>query len=163
MPDLSQLLNQAATPTGARGQTALRGVIRKAPASDTDTIEVIAQGYTAQVSYQVPPGHWTPRGAALPELNASCLIVFDEAGDAYLASYTGENAFGGTGSGDLNYVHTQGTPSASWVVAHGLGKYASVEVVDTGDSVVIPTIHYDSTNQLTLSFGSPTSGKAFVN
>lgn len=73
---------------------------------------------------------------------------------------------GGTptpGGGDLNYVHTQGAPSATWVVTHGLGKYVAVDVVDSGGSAVIPSIHYDNANQVTLSFGSPTSGKAFVN
>jgi len=67
------------------------------------------------------------------------------------------------GAGDKTYVHTQGTPSSTWTVTHNLGKYVSVEVVDTGDSVVIPSVHYDSVNAVTLSFGSPTSGKAFVN
>lgn len=64
---------------------------------------------------------------------------------------------------DLNYVHTQGTPSAVWSVVHNLGKYVCIEVVDSGDSVVLPDIHYDSVNAITLTFGSPTSGKAFVN
>jgi hypothetical protein len=69
----------------------------------------------------------------------------------------------GSGSGDKNYVHTQGSPSATWTVVHGLSKYPAVEVVDSGDSVVIPSVHYDSVNQVTLTFGSPTSGKAFLN
>jgi len=69
----------------------------------------------------------------------------------------------GATTGDLTYTHTQGVASASWTVVHGLHKYVSVDVVDTGDSVVIPSVHYDSVDQVTLSFGSPTSGKAFVN
>lgn len=68
-----------------------------------------------------------------------------------------------SGTGDLNYIHTQGSPSSVWTVNHGLGKYPSIEVVDTGDSVVIPSVHYDSPNAVTLTFGSPTSGKAFAN
>ena len=69
----------------------------------------------------------------------------------------------GGGGGDLNYVYTQGSPSATWTVAHTLGKYPSVDVVDTGDSTIVPDVHYDSLSQVTLSFGSATSGKAYLN
>jgi len=72
-------------------------------------------------------------------------------------------AGGGTGGGDLNYVHNQSAPAATWTVAHALGKYPAVDVVDTGGSTVLPDIHYDSTSQVTLSFGSATSGKAYFN
>ena len=68
-----------------------------------------------------------------------------------------------TVAADKNYVHTQGTLSATWTVVHNLNKYAGVEVVDSGDTVIIPNIHYDSLNQMTLTFGTATSGKAFCN
>ena len=95
-------------------------------------------------------------------------------GDTVLAavSHTGdywvvapELKSGGTepGTGDLNYVHTQGSPDDTWTVVHGLGKYPAVDVVDTGGSVVIPTVLYEDSNTVTLLFGSPTTGKAFVN
>jgi hypothetical protein len=67
------------------------------------------------------------------------------------------------GSGDKNYVHVQGTPASTWIVTHGLGKFPAVDVVDTGGSVVIPSVHFDDVNTVTLTFGSPTTGKAFVN
>ena len=70
---------------------------------------------------------------------------------------------GPPGSSTPTYIHTQGVPSDTWAVTHGLNKYPSVDVVDTGDSVVIPSVHYDSLNSVTLMFGSPTSGKAFMN
>jgi hypothetical protein len=72
-------------------------------------------------------------------------------------------AGGGTGGADKNYVHTQGSPAATWSVAHGLAKFPAVDVVDTGGSVVIPTVLYVDANNVTLSFGSPTTGKAYVN
>ena len=68
-----------------------------------------------------------------------------------------------SGAGDKNYVHAQGAPSATWIVNHGLGKFPSVEVVDSGGSAVIPSVLFNDVNTLTLAFGSPTSGKAFVN
>jgi hypothetical protein len=39
----------------------------------------------------------------------------------------------------------------------------AVDIVDSGGSIVIPDVHYIDTNSLTLTFGSATSGKAFVN
>lgn len=70
---------------------------------------------------------------------------------------------GPAGPGPTTYTFTQGTPSASWVVAHNLGRYPSVSVIDSGDSIIIPNIHFDSANQVTIGFGSATSGKAYLN
>jgi hypothetical protein len=69
----------------------------------------------------------------------------------------------GPSTGDLTYAHIQGSPAPIWVIVHNLNKYPSVDVVDTGDSTVIPNIHYDSMSQVTLTFGSATSGKAWCN
>lgn len=66
-------------------------------------------------------------------------------------------------SGDLNYVHSQPIPSATWVVVHGLGKFPSVTVVDSGKNVVVGDIKFDSINQCTLTFAGAFSGSAFVN
>ena len=70
---------------------------------------------------------------------------------------------GPPGPGAVSFVFTQGPPSATWVIVHNMNKYPSIEVVDTGDSVIIPTIHYDNVNQITATFGSATSGKAYLN
>jgi hypothetical protein len=67
------------------------------------------------------------------------------------------------GGGDLTYVHTQTSPSALWTVIHNLGKNPSVEVVDSGGSEIVPDVHYDNINQVSISFGSATSGKAYLN
>ena len=65
--------------------------------------------------------------------------------------------------GDKTYVHNQATLSPVWTVIHALGKYVAIEVVDTGGSIVIPNVQYDSVNQVTLTFGTATSGKAYCN
>jgi hypothetical protein len=70
---------------------------------------------------------------------------------------------GGGGGGDAAYVHIQSTATVLWTVAHNLGKYPAVSVVDSAGSAIIPDIHYDSTAQVTLTFGSPTSGRVFCN
>lgn len=71
---------------------------------------------------------------------------------------------GGTGGGgDLNYAYTQNTPSATWTIIHNLAKYPAVTVIDSGDNTILANLHYDDANVVTVSFGSPTSGKAYVN
>lgn len=62
-----------------------------------------------------------------------------------------------------NYVHDQQVASSTWVVVHNMGKKPSVSIVDTADDEVIGSVTYNSNNQLTISFSSPTSGKAYLN
>lgn len=72
--------------------------------------------------------------------------------------------FVATGSGsDATYRHTQSIASASWVVSHGLGKRVSVSIVDSSGDVVYGNIHYDSDNQVTLTFSAAFSGEAYCN
>jgi hypothetical protein len=66
-------------------------------------------------------------------------------------------------TGDANYVHDQGVPSAQWEITHDLGKKCAVTVVDSAGSVVIGQITYNSINQVTLDFDGTFSGKAFFN
>ena len=62
-----------------------------------------------------------------------------------------------------NYVHDQQVASASWVIVHNMGKKPSVSIVDTADDEVIAKVTYNSNNQVTLTFSSPISGKAYLN
>src|SRR4249919_3282519 len=70
---------------------------------------------------------------------------------------------GPPGASGSTHIHTQGSPSSIWVIGHNLGWWPSITVVDTGNTVIDPDIHYDSINQVTLTFGSPTTGKAYLN
>jgi hypothetical protein len=78
---------------------------------------------------------------------------------AYTVIASGPGATGG----DLSYVFTQATAATSWSVTHNLGKYPSVTVVDSGNSVLLADVHYVDTNSLTVNFGAATSGKAYMN
>lgn len=62
-----------------------------------------------------------------------------------------------------NYVHDQQVASNSWVVPHALNKYASVSIVNTANQAIVGDITYNSLNQLTITFTSPISGKAYIN
>jgi hypothetical protein len=65
--------------------------------------------------------------------------------------------------GDLSYVHVQGTAAPSWTIAHNLGKYPSVSVVDSAGSWWIGDVTYININTVRVDFGAGFSGKAFLN
>jgi hypothetical protein len=64
---------------------------------------------------------------------------------------------------DLNYVHDQFLPSSEWNIAHNLGKYCSITVVDSAGTYVLGDISYTNTNNAVVSFTASFSGKAFCN
>lgn len=61
------------------------------------------------------------------------------------------------------YVHSQAVASATWVIAHGLGRYPSVSVVDSALNVVVGDVRYDNTNQVTVTFSAAFGGTAYLN
>jgi hypothetical protein len=67
---------------------------------------------------------------------------------------------GPTGTG---FIFTQSSPSAIWTIVHNLNRWPSVTVVDSGNSEIIPNVVYTNSNQVIATFGSPTSGKAYLN
>jgi len=61
------------------------------------------------------------------------------------------------------YVHHQSAAASTWVIVHGLGKFPSVTVVDSGNTVVVGNVSYDSPNQVSITFEASFSGKAYLN
>lgn len=72
-------------------------------------------------------------------------------------------ASGGTGGSDVSYVHDQLTPATTWTVAHNLGQWPSVTVVDSGGNLVWGDIDYVNDNTVTVSFSVSFGGRAFCN
>lgn len=66
-------------------------------------------------------------------------------------------------SGDKTYIHKQNSAASVWIVVHNLNKYPSVTVIDSGGSIVMGAITYNSANSLTLNFSAPFSGTAYLN
>jgi hypothetical protein len=64
---------------------------------------------------------------------------------------------------DKHFVFTQALPSAAWVIQHNLGKFPSITVVDTANTVVYGEYIFNSINQTTLNFSSAFAGKAYLN
>ena len=54
--------------------------------------------------------------------------------------------------GDITYTHNQTSTSNTWVVTHNLHRFPSVTVVDSGGSIVVGTVVYNSNKQLTITF-----------
>jgi hypothetical protein len=72
-------------------------------------------------------------------------------------------ALASTAGGDKSYTHNQGSPSSTWNIEHNLGKKPSVTIVDSAENYVVGEIEYVDSNNVTLSFSSAFSGKAYLN
>ncbi len=68
---------------------------------------------------------------------------------------------------DKTFVFTQGVPAVTWTIQHNLGKFPSVSVVDTlntaNGQVYYGDVKYTDSNNLTVTFASAFSGKAYLN
>lgn len=62
----------------------------------------------------------------------------------------------------FQYIHDQIAASTTWVIVHNLNGFPNVSVVDSAGTNVEGEIHYDSANQLTVSFTVAFSGKAYL-
>ena len=66
-------------------------------------------------------------------------------------------------SGDANYVHKQTEASAEWIIVHNLNKYPAVSIIDSAGDEVVGNVHYDSVNQVTITFTGAFKGTATLN
>ena len=65
--------------------------------------------------------------------------------------------------GDLTFLFTQVAPLTTWTLAHSMGKFPSVTVLDgSGDEIEAKVNHVDN-NNLTITFNTATSGTATLN
>ena len=64
---------------------------------------------------------------------------------------------------DKTFEFTQAVPSLVWSIQHNLGKFPSVSVVDTGNTMVISQIDYIDNNNLTITNSAQFAGKAYLN
>jgi hypothetical protein len=61
------------------------------------------------------------------------------------------------------FVFVQGSPSSVWAINHTLNKYPSISIVDSANNEVDGDVNYVDQNNVTLTFASAFSGKAFLN
>jgi hypothetical protein len=69
----------------------------------------------------------------------------------------------GDNAGDKTFVYQQAAPATIWEVQHGLNKFPSITVVDTGQSVVVGDYTYVDNNNVILNFSAAFAGKAYFN
>jgi len=73
----------------------------------------------------------------------------------------------GTAWGDApqapTFVFTQNVPSTTWNITHNLGKFPSITVIDTGNTVVVGEYNYTSNTNVILTFSAGFAGKAYLN
>ena len=65
--------------------------------------------------------------------------------------------------GAPTFVFSQNTPSTTWEITHNLGKFPSITVIDTGNTVVNGEYNYTSNIKVTLNFSAAFAGKAYLN
>ena len=70
--------------------------------------------------------------------------------------------------GNITYTHNQTSTSDPWIITHNLHRFPSVTVIDSGGTIVMGTVVYNSNKQLTITFFSSGSalafqGKAYLN
>lgn len=69
-----------------------------------------------------------------------------------------------TEGGDLNFTYSQGSPSTTWPINHGLGKVPSVTVYTSANDEVEPaSVDVIDLNNLTLHFTAAFGGYAYLN
>lgn len=76
---------------------------------------------------------------------------------------TGAAGATGPAGSSTTYIHNQITPLTVWTIAHGLGRFPSVEIVDSAGTVVVGDISYTDANTLVISFSAGFAGTAYLN
>ena len=56
----------------------------------------------------------------------------------------------------------QAAPLTTWVIAHGLDSFPAVSVISPANEQLFGDVAYVDQNNLTITFGSPVSGTAFL-
>jgi len=72
-------------------------------------------------------------------------------------------AFFTSAGSDKHYTFNQVSASSTWSITHNLNKKPSVSIVDSAENNVYGDIEYINENQLTITFNSAFSGKAYLN
>lgn len=95
------------------------------------------------------------------------LIVVDTSGAATVIERAEQGIPGPVGGPawavDKTYLHVQSTASDEWVIPHGLGKYPSVDVIDSAGDVVVGDPRHLDVNNMVIRFSAAFSGRATLN
>jgi hypothetical protein len=116
-----------------------------------------------------------PRGSQLLSGNTDPSINIGLIGDQYINTDTGflfgPKTTSGWGVGvplgnndpnDLGQVYTQTSPSTVWNIVHTLAFVPNIVIVDSENNVIEGNYEYISDNEITATFNTAISGKAYL-
>jgi hypothetical protein len=61
------------------------------------------------------------------------------------------------------FTYRQLSPALVWTVTHTLGKYPSVTIVDSADTIVYGDVQYINNAQIIITMSAPFAGSVFLN
>lgn len=67
------------------------------------------------------------------------------------------------GGSASTFTWLQSIPLAVWTIAHNLGRFPAVTVVDTTGAVVEPDVKYIDSTTIQVTHGAAYAGKAYLN
>lgn len=67
------------------------------------------------------------------------------------------------GGAGATYTHIQSVPAAVWTVAHNLGRYPSITVVDNLGGQLYPDVRYVDADIAQITHSVPLTGRAYCN
>ena len=111
-------------------------------------------GHYKVTSYTVDPTNDQYYNLVVSFLGGNGSIVIDNVYDIVNFSLS---------SGDKNFVFTQAVASATWNVQHNLNKFPSCTMVLSTGQQGYGDVTFIDENNLTITFASAESGKAYIN
>ena len=109
-------------------------------------------------------GHFTidsyAAGAAVSTLNLTNLFGN---GVLELNKFYDFAVFTLSSQGTPTFIFDQVAASTTWNIQHNLGKFPSITVIDTANTVVTGEYTYIDNNNVTLTFSAAFAGKAYLN
>lgn len=137
-------------------------------------VNICEQNITVELGSSGPQGPKGERGAQLLSGDTNPSISIGLVGDQYINTSTGylfgPKTLSGWGVGvklnndpnDLGQVYTQTSPSTVWNIVHTLSFIPNIIIVDSENNVVEGDYEYISNNEITATFNSAISGKAYL-
>ena len=110
-------------------------------------------------------GHFTIDSYTISNAGFYTLNLTNLAGNGNLTDllYYDFAVFTLSSQGTPTFIFNQGVASTTWNVNHNLGKFPSVTVIDTANTVVNGEYEYIDNNNITLKFSAAFAGKAYLN
>lgn len=120
-------------------------------------VQIAVEGQSVQIAVEEQPVQIVVQEESVR------IVVVEEPVKILTVGIQGPQGPPGPASPGTTYIYSQNTPSTTWTIAHNLGQYPSVTVVDSGGTVVLGDVTYNSADQITLTFGVSHGGKAYLN